>query len=347
RFDGLRILLAEDNELNQQVAMELLRAVGADVSIAGNGAIALQMAAQQPYDLILMDMQMPVMDGLAATRQLRQQESDGHQIPILAMTANVMAGDRERCLAAGMDDHIAKPIDPDKLYAALQRWVPAFSRETDATRKTSPSPQDMPLLPQLKALGLNAEAALQRLMHNWEWYQDLLQRFAQQGTQPMQSLITALQTNDREEAHRQAHTLKGIAATLGADPLRDISARLESVLSRGDDTTSLLPLAEQGLQMQQQLSDGVLALLPTQTAPGLPEQEPTDIAPLLAQLTQLLVEDDAEALTLFQQHQKQLTGQLGETASTMADAMTRFRFTDALAHLQQVRALRPDLFNQE
>ncbi|MGV2704126.1 UNVERIFIED_CONTAM: response regulator [Aeromonas salmonicida] len=347
RFDGLRILLAEDNELNQQVAMELLRAVGADVSIAGNGAIALKMAEQQPYDLILMDMQMPVMDGLAATRQLRQQESDGHQIPILAMTANVMAGDRERCLAAGMDDHIAKPIDPDKLYAALQRWVPAFSRETDATRKTSPSPQDMPLLPQLRALGLNAEAALQRLMHNWEWYQDLLQRFAQQGTQPMQSLITALQTNDREEAHRQAHTLKGIAATLGADPLRDISARLESALSRGDDTTSLLPLAEQGLQMQQQLSDGVLALLPTQTAPGLPEQEPTDIAPLLAQLTQLLVEDDAEALTLFQQHQKQLTGQLGETASTMADAMTHFRFTDALAHLQQVRALRPDLFNQE
>nr|WP_238583107.1 response regulator [Aeromonas salmonicida] len=247
RFDGLRILLAEDNELNQQVAMELLRAVGADVSIAGNGAIALKMAEQQPYDLILMDMQMPVMDGLAATRQLREQEGAGQHIPILAMTANVMAGDRERCLAAGMDDHIAKPIDPDKLYAALQRWVPAFSRETDATRKTSPSPQDLPLLPQLKALGLNAEAALQRLMHNWEWYQDLLQRFAQQGTQPMQSLITALQTDDREEAHRQAHTLKGIAATLGADPLRDISARLESALSRGDDTTSLLPLAEQGL----------------------------------------------------------------------------------------------------
>ncbi|UDN22564.1 response regulator [Aeromonas veronii] len=347
RFEGLRILLAEDNELNQQVAMELLRAAGIDVSIAANGAIALEMAAQQPYDLILMDMQMPVMDGLTATRQLRQQESEGHHTPILAMTANVMAGDRERCLAAGMDDHIAKPIDPDKLYAALQCWAPAFSVETDAIPKSAPSPQHQPLQPQLRALGLNAEAALQRLMYNWGWYQDLLQRFAQQGTRPMQSLIAALQKNDREEAHRQAHTLKGITATLGAEPLRGISARLESALSRGDDTTSLLPLAEQGLQMQQQLSDGLQALLPTQTTADLPEQEQVDLAPLLAQLTRLLAEDDSGALTLFQQHQQQLTRVLGETASRMADAITGFRFTDALAHLKQVRALRPDLFNQE
>ncbi len=102
RFDGLRILLAEDNELNQQVALELLRAVGADVSIAGNGAIALEMVAQTHYDLILMDMQIPVMDGLAATRLLREREGIGQHTPILAMTANVMAGDRERCLAASL-----------------------------------------------------------------------------------------------------------------------------------------------------------------------------------------------------------------------------------------------------
>jgi two-component system sensor histidine kinase/response regulator len=137
RFDGLRILLAEDNELNQQVALELLRAVGADVSIAGNGAIALEMVAQTHYDLILMDMQMPVMDGLAATRLLRERKTSGNTPPILAMTANVMAGDRERCLAAGMDDHIAKPIDPDRLYAALQRWATSFSREVNSTLTAS------------------------------------------------------------------------------------------------------------------------------------------------------------------------------------------------------------------
>ena len=101
------------------------------------------MVAQTHYDLILMDMQMPVMDGLAATRLLREREDVGQHTPILAMTANVMAGDRERCLAAGMDDHIAKPIDPDRLYAALQRWATSFSREVISrltASRTSPPP---------------------------------------------------------------------------------------------------------------------------------------------------------------------------------------------------------------
>ncbi|MBQ4675012.1 response regulator [Aeromonas hydrophila] len=347
RFDGLRILLAEDNELNQQVALELLRAVGADVSIAGNGAIALEMVAQTHYDLILMDMQMPVMDGLAATRLLREREDVGQHTPILAMTANVMAGDRERCLAAGMDDHIAKPIDPDRLYAALQRWATSFSREVSSRLTASRASPATALLPQLRALGLNAETALQRLMHNWEWYRDLLQRFAHQGSQPMESLLAALQANDREEAHRQAHTLKGIAATLGAGSLQEVSARLESALARGDDAASLLPLAELGLQQQQQLAAGLLTQLPAPAAPGLPEATPAELAPLLHQLTGLLLEDDAEAFILFQRNQARLAPLLGEAAPAMHDAMTRFRFADALAHLQQVRALRPDLFNQE
>ncbi|WP_438833881.1 response regulator [Aeromonas oralensis] len=347
RFDGLRILLAEDNELNQQVALELLRAVGADVSIAGNGAIALEMVAQTHYDLILMDMQMPVMDGLAATRLLREREDVGQHTPILAMTANVMAGDRERCLAAGMDDHIAKPIDPDRLYAALQRWATSFSREVNGTLTASRASPATSLLPQLQAIGLNAEPALQRLMHNWEWYRDLLQRFARQGSQPMEILLAALQANDREEAHRQAHTLKGIAATLGAGSLQDVSARLESALARGDDAVSLLPLAELGLQQQQKLAASLLTLLPAPAASGLPEATPAELAPLLHQLTGLLLEDDAEAFILFQRNQARLAPLLGEAAPAMHDAMTRFHFADALAYLQQVRALRPDLFNQE
>ena len=262
------------------------------------------------------------------------------------MTANVMAGDRERCLAAGMDDHIAKPIDPDKLYDALQRWATSFSREVGARFKTSQPPPASSLLPQLCELGLNAERALQRLMNNWGWYQDLLLRFAQQGKQPMTSLLTALQVDEREEAHRHAHTLKGIAATLGAESLQEIAATLENAITRGDEVAALLPLAEQGLQLQAQLAQGLLQLLPDEV-PEQPEQEKIDTAPLLNRLTGLLLEDDAEAFTLFQRHQARLAPLLGERAPAIGEAMSRFRFDDALAHLQQVRALRPDLFNQE
>ena len=348
RFDGARILLAEDNELNQQVAKGLLRLVGAEVVVAENGAIAVEMAAQVPVDLILMDMQMPVMDGLAATRCLREREQGGARIPILAMTANAMAGDRERCLEAGMDDHIAKPIDPEKLYAALLRWLPAFAHQAEAPSEP-PAPQ--PASPEhglepLQALGLNAETALQRLMHNWQWYEDLLRSFARQGSQPMQNLVAALRAGQREEAHRHAHTLKGIAATLGAESLRELSARLEGALSGQEDLGGLLALAEEGVQLQQRLAEGLQALLPAENA-APPGQEAPDMPGLVARLTALLADDDADALALFQQHRPSLDDALGGAAPAMAEAMTQFRFTDALAHLHELRTARPDLFNME
>ncbi|WAF84929.1 response regulator [Metapseudomonas otitidis] len=348
RFDGARILLAEDNELNQQVARELLHLVGVEVVVADNGAIAVDMAAQGPFDLILMDMQMPVMDGLAATRCLRERERDSERIPILAMTANAMAGDRERCLAAGMDDHIAKPIDPEKLYAALLRWLPAFAHQAEPP---SEPPAPVPASPEhglepLQALGLNAEVALQRLMHNWQWYEDLLRSFARQGSQPMQNLVAALQAGQREEAHRHAHTLKGIAATLGAESLRALSARLEAALAGQEELASLLPLAEEGVQEQQRLADGLQALLPPEESAPPSEAQP-DMPGLLARLTALLAEDDADAVALFQQHRQSLNAALGEAASVISEAMTQFRFPDALAHLHEARAARPDLFQTE
>ncbi|MEN9892345.1 MAG: hypothetical protein RLY78_2640, partial [Pseudomonadota bacterium] len=121
---GARVLLAEDNIVNQEVALELLRLVGLEVDVAHHGAQALDLARRVPYDLILMDMQMPVMDGLSATREIRQLPAHV-RTPILAMTANAFGDDRQACLAAGMDDHLAKPVDPERLYAMLKRWLPA------------------------------------------------------------------------------------------------------------------------------------------------------------------------------------------------------------------------------
>src|SRR3954447_11477350 len=121
---GARVLLVEDNELNQEVATGLLDGAPVTVSAADNGEVAIRMLTDSKYDVVLMDMQMPVMGGLAATRAIRQ-NSQFKDLPIIAMTANVMAGDREKCVEAGMNDHLAKPIDPDKLFEALLRWIPA------------------------------------------------------------------------------------------------------------------------------------------------------------------------------------------------------------------------------
>ena len=119
---GVRVLLVEDNEINQEVALGQLEDVEATVDVAENGEVAVNMVRSNDYDIVLMDMQMPVMDGIEATRIIRA-DSRFDRLPIVAMTANAMAVDRERCLEAGMNDHIPKPIDPDQLFGALSRWI--------------------------------------------------------------------------------------------------------------------------------------------------------------------------------------------------------------------------------
>jgi len=172
---GARLLLVEDNEMNQEVAAELLRDVGCQVAVAANGQEAVDMVHANPYDLVLMDMQMPVMDGLTATREIRS-DPRFTDLPIVAMTANVMAQDREKCLAAGMVDFIAKPIEPDDLWRALVRWIPPHPGHG---ANTSAAPAQGTASPELPAIpGLDMAGGLRRVLGKAALYRTLLDKFA-------------------------------------------------------------------------------------------------------------------------------------------------------------------------
>jgi signal transduction histidine kinase/HPt (histidine-containing phosphotransfer) domain-containing protein/ActR/RegA family two-component response regulator len=229
--EGTRILLVEDTELNQQVAAELLQAVGCRVDIAADGSLALSRLATERYDLVFMDMQMPVLDGLAATRLLRQQPGLS-TIPVIAMTANVRKSDHEACLSAGMNDFVSKPFEPQTLYAALQRWLPgALIYQEPAV--VSPSPP-VPMMgcanADLNIEGLDVASGLRRVQGKHSMYADLLQRYLAGQSSLMSQLIAVLAVGDLEKAQLLAHSCKGISATIGADTVAQAANALEQAL---------------------------------------------------------------------------------------------------------------------
>ncbi len=232
RLKGARVLLVEDNDVNQQVAQELLERAGVGVVIAGNGQEALTALAQQEYDAVLMDLQMPVMDGLTATREIRRQEKY-RGLPIIAMTANAMAVDRERCLEAGMNDHIGKPIDVGELYAVLAQYLPEKEAESPATAAEDVAAAAVAIeLPNLA--GIDSAAGLKWVGGDAGLYLDILFKFhdrQQDFGNRMRGLLG--DPEQREAAERLAHTLKGLAATIGAKGLSEAARELEQTIRDG------------------------------------------------------------------------------------------------------------------
>ena len=222
---GARVLLVEDHELNQELATQVLRDAGMEVVLARNGQEAVDLVQQQEFDGILMDVQMPVMDGYTATREIRKMPGLG-DLPIIAVTANAMAGDREKSLAAGMNDHIAKPLDIDVALATLAQWIkPATAGpETTPEEKTMPSEADANLdgLP-----GIDSEAGLKVSQGDSGLYRRLLARFVEAETNFATRFQAALADDDFDTANRHAHSLKGVAGTIGAVALQQAADSLE------------------------------------------------------------------------------------------------------------------------
>ncbi len=226
---GARLLLVEDNLLNQELALEILQEAGICVDVAENGAAALEKLAAGEYDGVLMDCQMPVMDGFEATRRLRA-EPRYAALPVIAMTANAMAGDKEKCLECGMTDHIPKPIDVGQLFLTLGQWIkPRASAETLTLPAAAPEAEEPPDIP-----GVDWDAALTRMGGNVALLHKQLARFAETQADAVQRVQAALQQNDLDGAQREVHTLKGLAGNIGAAELATRAAMVEYVLKRGE-----------------------------------------------------------------------------------------------------------------
>jgi signal transduction histidine kinase/CheY-like chemotaxis protein len=341
---GARVLLAEDNALNQQVATELLLDAGLLVDVAATGLEVLQMAGRERYDIVLMDMQMPEMDGLEATRRLRAMPELA-ALPIVAMTANAMDSDREQCLAAGMVDFVSKPIEPDELWRALLRWIPprhAAAPDIGAghvagLEAADDAGADCGLPAAIS--GLDMQAGLRRVLGKRPRYLAMLRGFVANQSGAAAQIAAAADAGDHDTAERLAHTLKGLAGNIGADELQAAAAELETLCGAAASSLQLqAALDATALALGQQVA-AINAALPAE-ASGSPAPVAVDTAlrdSVHAQLVRLLSDDDAQAEKVLMEHQTLLASAYPDHIRRLQQAIGQFDFETALAVLEEVQ----------
>jgi two-component system sensor histidine kinase/response regulator len=337
RLLGAHVLLAEDNAINTEVARNMLERLGVSVTTAENGAEAVTRLQQQHVDLVLMDIQMPVMDGYQATQQIRQMPQYA-KLPIIALTAHAMKGDREKCLAAGMNGHVAKPIDPDELYNALTRWIetkPHSSRVPG--RSAAGAPQPVQTLPETLP-GIDIEDALKRISGDKALYIKLLKRFyeEQSGDAHNQQLRALIADGRLEDAAALVHKIKGAAGNLGMTDVLLHAGALEQSLKQGDagtDCTAFLAALHDVMEGIAPLVNAAAA-----TTAGGKAVDKTTLQPLLDALKPLLASGDIAALESSEVLLRQLEGTSHEAlASDVHKHTHNFAFEEAARCLSELQ----------
>ena len=358
RLDGLRVLLVEDNALNQQLANELLTRRGAQVTVAQHGQEALDLLRQPGahHDVVLMDLQMPVMDGYQATQAIRQDPAL-RDTPVLAMTAHAMVEERERCLALGMQGHLSKPLDPLTLYATLSPYVPAAGASAAgpvrAAAGSAVEPGAVPGVPRSGGLrqadaqdwpevpGLDRPASEAYFAGDVSLYRQTLHAFVNHVRELLPRLPQALQVLDRPTLVREGHTLNGLARTVGHGTLAERAQALERLGDSGSQaeverTVALLVDAVVPL---------VDALERVLVPAALPQPALVPAAPdaaLVQRLSRLAADSDGEALSLWQRHRIAFAGWLPpSTFARLDDALARCDFDAATRHLQELQPMTP------
>jgi CheY-like chemotaxis protein len=331
---GIRVLLVEDNAVNQQIAVELLTKGGAAVSIANDGseAVAAITGAVQPppYDIVLMDMQMPVMDGHEATRAIRS-DPRWDSLPIVAMTAQAMTEERDQCLAEGMNDHITKPIDPDLLY----RTVLAFAGQRVVPR-ASAAPREAAAAEPTGIAWVDTIDGLHRVGGNERLYHAMLRQYAEDQADTATALRAALAASDAKTAEQLAHTLKGVSATLGIKRPSEAAAIVEDRIRHGR-----LEGIEDNLAAMEEATAAVIAAIRAALSPAAAPRS-TDLSavlPLLRRLEALLLDSDGAALDCLLDAQEMLAQVLTpEELARLTREVQNFAFDAALVELQAITA---------
>ncbi len=342
---GARVLLVEDNALNQELALDLLAQAGLEVVVAGHGQEALDLLARDgDFDGVLMDCQMPVMDGFEATRAIRA-EPRWARLPVLAMTANAMAGDRARVLAAGMNDHISKPIDVDEMFVTMARWIrPGVRRPRAPGPGTGTGAAAAPLPAAPSALpGIDVTAGLRRTQNNAALYRRMLTGFASSNARFSQTFTAALDAGDLALAARLAHTLRGTAGTIGANAVWEAATELELACNQGRPRAQQMAVLARVARELSPVLAGLSALpagapaeVATEPSAASPAEARATLARLAGELRALLVDSDPEAVNLGDALRAAARGSAAQPViESVMQAVGDYRFDDALEALDR------------
>jgi len=333
-LQGARLLLVEDNDINQLVAEGLLSKAGISLSIAHNGLEAVQQVAQESFDGVLMDMQMPVMDGLEATRLIRR-DMDANALPIIAMTANAMPSDVKSCMQAGMNDHVAKPIDPLDLYTKLDRWI-SNSRLDGVEAGHLPELQSSGVdIPELA--GIDTEGGLKRIGGDTSLYQKVLYKFAGSQQQSAARVYGLFQEGNREESLSLIHSLKGVAGNIGAETLCAVASELELQIKHGETLDESL-----FLRLETELSTVINAIAQWRdqtrdVVEAAEKVDPAAVAGMLAKMREMLEAYDGDAVDLIDDIEKAVSAAgLSAEVEEMRRYLNQYDFDAALQVLEAI-----------